>query len=623
MNKKYKILSNIDSPNDIRKLNQKDLAILSDEVAMYIHEVITELGGHYSSPLGVIELTIALHYVYNTPEDKIIWDVGHQAYPHKILTGRREQFLKIRKLNEISGFLKMDESPYDCYGAGHTSTSISAALGFAHMRDKNKTNEKVLAVIGDGAMTGGLAYEALNNLGFHRTQLTIVLNDNSLSISESVGALSKYLTKITTNPTYNKLRDNIWDMTGKIPVLSEPIRKILKKTEEGMKVSLTEGGFFEELGIRYIGPVDGHDIPELIRIFKTIKDINGPILLHVYTDKSRRIKHFESNDAVKYYSLSPSKKTNNSTTDNFTFSKAFGYSILQLAKNIDFRCITAAMEVGTGLSEFAKLYSDRHIDVAIAEQHALTYSSGIAASGNIPIVAIYSTFIQRAYDQIIHDIALQDLPVIICMDRAGLVGPDGPTHHGIFDIAFLRIIPNMIVTSPKDGFELHDLLFTALNANKAFSIRYGKIGTEYKENYKPKLLNIGSWEEIITGDDIIILSVGSMVSHAVEISQNLKKNKNINVAVINCRFIKPLDYDMLNEIKDKYKYIFTLEEGCITGGFGSSILEYFSRVEYNNIINLIGINDKFVDHGSRSELLELTGLSINKIYNKIIDVYEG
>jgi 1-deoxy-D-xylulose-5-phosphate synthase len=620
MNNFYKILSTINNPEDLKQLNTKELVILSDELASYIHDVISDIGGHYSSPLGVIELTIALHYVYNTPLDKLVWDVGHQAYAHKILTGRNEEFKKIRKFKEISGFLKMDESPYDCYGAGHTSTSISAALGFAHMRDKNNTKEKVLAIIGDGAMTGGLAYEALNNLGFHRTQLTIVLNDNSLSISESVGALSRYLTKITTNPSYNKLRDNVWDMTGKIPVLSEPIRKILKKTEEGIKVSLTEGGFFEELGIRYIGPVDGHNIPELIRVFNTIKEINGPILLHVYTDKSRRIKHFESDDAVKYYSLSPS---NSNKDNNFTFSKVFGNSILKLAKNFDFRCITAAMEVGTGLAEFAKLYNNRHIDVAIAEQHALTYSSGFAAAGGIPIVAIYSTFIQRAYDQIIHDIALQELPVIICMDRAGLVGPDGPTHHGLFDISFLRIIPNIIVTSPKDGYELHDLLFTALKANKMFTIRYGKIETNYKENYNPRLLDIGSWEKIMPGDDIIILSVGSMVSHAIDVANLLKENKNISTGVVNCRFIKPFDYNMLDDILKKYKYIFTIEEGSIQGGFGSSILEYTSKFKYNNIINLMGVDDEFIEHGSRNDLLDITNLSVAKVYNKVLEVYES
>tara|TARA_B100000579_G_scaffold433801_1_gene453288 strand:+ start:207 stop:2069 length:1863 start_codon:yes stop_codon:yes gene_type:complete len=620
MSSSYKILSKINDPSDLKKLDLNQLNRLADELAAYIHEIIYELGGHYSSPLGVVELTIALHYVYNTPEDKLVWDVGHQAYPHKILTGRREAFKKIRQRDGISGFLKIDESPYDCYGAGHTSTSISAALGFAHMRDKNKSNEKVLAIIGDGAMTGGLAYEALNNLGYHRTQLTVVLNDNSLSISESVGALSKYLTKITTNPIYNKLRSNVKDITEKVPVISDHLKKILKKTESGMKVSLTDGGFFEELGIRYIGPIDGHDLNELIRVFKTIKEIDSPVLLHIYTNKSKRIKHFNSNDAVKYYSLSGSKKKNN--LNSITFSKVFGKSVLSLAKDFDFRCITAAMDVGTGLSEFSKLYADRYIDVGIAEQHALTYSSGISASGNIPIVAIYSTFIQRAFDQIIHDIAIQNLPLIICMDRAGLVGPDGPTHHGIFDISFLRMIPNVIVTSPKDGFELHDLLFTALKVKKIFSIRYGKIDTNYKEDYIPKLLEIGSWDNLLEGDDIALLSVGSMVNHALEVAEKLKEKNNLNVGVINCRFIKPLDEKMLSKIMKKYKYIFTIEEGCLQGGFGSSILEYSSNCSYSNIINLIAIDNMFVDHGSRSELLDMTNLSPNKIYNKILEIYE-
>ena len=620
MNDTYKILPKIDIPDDLKKLSKSDLKILSDEISDYIHNVISELGGHYSSPLGVIELTIALHYIYNTPDDKIVWDVGHQAYAHKILTGRREAFSKIRQFNEISGFLKMDESPYDCYGAGHASTSISAALGFAHMRDLNKTGENIVAVIGDGAMTGGLAYEGLNNLGYHRTQLTVILNDNTLSISESVGALSKTLTRITTNPTYNKLRDNIWDVSGKIPMISKYIRNLLRKTEEGIKVSLTPGGFFEELGIRYIGPIDGHNIDELIRIFRSIKSIKGPLLLHVCTNKAKRIKNFGSKDAVKYYSLSPRSASSNS--NRYTFSKVFGKSILELAKDNSFLCITAAMKIGTGLSEFSKTYKNRHIDVAIAEQHAFTYASGISASGGIPIIAIYSTFIQRAYDQIIHDIALQNLPVIICIDRSGLVGADGPTHHGVFDMSFLRTIPNIIVTSPRDGFELHDLLYTALKANKIFSIRYGKINTEYNDAYKPQLLNIGEWNNISDGDDIILLAVGSMVQNAIEVSNLFKKNDNINIGVVNCKFIKPLDSKMLNDIKNQYKFIYTIEEGSISGGFGSSVLEYFSKNNYNNSIKLFGIKDKFIEHGSRKELLDLVNLSPEKIYKAIKGEYE-
>jgi len=620
MDNQFKILPKINSPDDLKKLSNTDLVLLSDEVSEYIHNTISVLGGHYSSPLGVIELTIALHYAYNTPKDKIIWDVGHQAYAHKILTGRRDKFSKIRQFNQISGFLKRDESPYDCYGAGHTSTSISAALGFAHMRDINKSNHNVVAVIGDGAMTGGIAYEGLNNLGYHRTQLTVVLNDNSLSISESVGALSKTLTKITTNPTYNKLRDNIWDVSGKVPVISKYIRKALKKTEEGVKASLTPGGFFEELGIRYIGPIDGHNIDEMIKIFKSIQSIKGPILLHVYTNKAKRIKNFGSSDAVKYYSLSPSSSKPKSNP--YTFSTVFGQSVLKLAKDNKFLCITAAMKVGTGLSEFSKKYKDRHIDVAIAEQHAFTYASGISAAGGTPIIAIYSTFVQRAYDQIIHDIALQKLPAVICMDRSGLVGPDGPTHHGVFDIPFLRAIPNIIITSPKDGFELHDLLYTAIKSNKIFSIRYGKINTDYNDDYKPKLLNIGQWENLFIGTDIILLAVGSMVQNALEVYELFKRNDNINIGVINCRFIKPLDYKMLDEINSKYKFIYTIEEGNLSGGFGSSILEYFSENNYNNYIKLFGIKDEFIDHGSRQELLDLVNLSSKTIYKTIKEDYE-
>ncbi|MBI44745.1 MAG: 1-deoxy-D-xylulose-5-phosphate synthase [Candidatus Marinimicrobia bacterium] len=619
-NKDYKILSKINNPNDLKGLSIGDLKLLSDDVSNYIHDVISKLGGHYSSPLGVIELTIALHYVYDTPNDKIVWDVGHQAYAHKILTERRDAFSKIRQFKEISGFLKIDESLYDCYGAGHTSTSISAALGFAHMRDIEKKKHNVLAVIGDGAMTGGLAYEGLNNLGYHRTQLTVVLNDNSLSISESVGALSKALTKITTNPIYNKLRDNIWDVSGKVPVISKYIRTALKKTEEGMKATFTPGGFFEELGIRYIGPIDGHNIGELIKVFESIKSIEGPVLLHVYTNKAKRIKDFGSDDAVKYYSLSPKGSTNKENT--YTFSNVFGKSMLNLADNNNFLCVTAAMKVGTGLAEFAKKYKDRHIDVAIAEQHALTYASGISAAGGVPVIAIYSTFIQRAYDQIIHDIALQKLPAVICLDRSGLVGADGPTHHGVFDIPFLRAIPNIIVTSPKDGFELHDLLYTAIKSRKIFSIRYGKIDTNYSDDYKPKLLNIGSWEYLIKGDSIILLAVGSMVESALEISSLFRNNDNLNISVVNCRFVKPLDYKMLDEINSKYSFIYTIEEGNISGGFGSSVLEYFSQKKYNSYVKLFGIRDEFIDHGSRMELLDSIGLSSQKMYEVIKEEYE-
>ena len=390
MDNSYKILNTINSPDDLKKLDIESINLLADEIALYIHNTVSDIGGHYSSPLGVVDLTLALHYVYNSPEDKIIWDVGHQAYSHKIITGRREQFANIRKLNEISGFLKRDENKHDIFGAGHASTSISSALGFAHSRDRKNKDSRVLCIIGDGAMTGGMAYEALNNLGYHRTQLTVILNDNSFSISESVGALSRYLTKITTHPKYNKLRDNIWKISGKLSGKNNLLRRLIKKTEEGMKVTLTPGGLFEELGIRYIGPIDGHDIKNLIKIFNSIKNINTPLLLHVYTDKTKRINENLSNDAIKYYSISKGKKDS-----SYTFSKVFGIAIEKLSNKNIFHCVTAAMKLGTGLDKFSKTFPDRYIDVGIAEEHAVTYAAGLCAAGEKVVIAIYSTFMQR------------------------------------------------------------------------------------------------------------------------------------------------------------------------------------------------------------------------------------
>jgi len=381
-----KILKNINSPEDVKKLSKSDLLLLSDEICNYIHDVVTDLGGHYSSPLGVVDMTIALNYVYSMPSDKIIWDVGHQAYAHKIITGRREEFSTLRQKDGISGFLKINESKYDAFGAGHASTSISAALGFAHARDQKNLKNKVVAIIGDGALTGGLAYEGLNNLGYHKTQLTVILNDNSLSISKSVGAISKYLTRITTNPTYNKLRKDIWNISGKIPTFSKQIQRFIKKAEGSIKAYLTPGSLFEELGLRYIGPIDGHDINEMINIFKTVRKMNTPVLLHVYTDKTRKLKQNES-DAIKYYSLSGKKSTTN-INNKISYSKVLGESLFNLANNFDFTCVTAAMKIGTGLSKYSDNYKNRYIDVGIAEGHAVTYAAGLSAAGILPIIPI-------------------------------------------------------------------------------------------------------------------------------------------------------------------------------------------------------------------------------------------
>ena len=611
------MLEGINAPEDLKNLSIKELYVLSNDVSELIKKTVKEHGGHYSSPLGVVDLTVALHYVYNSPEDKLIWDVGHQAYAHKILTGRRDTFKTIRKKNGLSGFLKRDESPHDIIGAGHATTSISSGLGLAHARDYNKNNFNVISIIGDGAMTGGLAYEGMNNLGFHRTQQTIILNDNSKSISQSVGALSGYLNKIITNPTYNKIRNDIWDITGKIPVISKVVRKFLKKSEEGIKGFLTPGILFEELGIRYIGPLDGHNLEEMIRVFNSIKNFKTPVLLHVFTRKGKKSSKAEL-DSTKYYSL-PGKDS--IASKGTSYSKILGHSLIKLTSGSKkFKCITAAMDIGTGISEFCRNYPDRYIDVGIAESHAVSYASGLATEGIVPIIAIYSTFMQRAYDQIMHDILLQDLPAVFCMDRAGLVGPDGPTHHGIFDISMLNSLPRIIITAPKDGNELFDLIYTGINSNKPFSIRYPKENCHrYNHNLEPLLIDIGKWEYLSKGENIALLAVGSMVKTCMDIKDDIEDFINEEITIINARFIKPIDENILNEISNNHKTIFTFEEGSEIGGFGSSILNYYSRKETAPQIYIKGIEDSFIQHGTREELLEITGLDRNSIFNFIIN----
>jgi len=616
---KFKILDKINNPDDLKLLSLDELNLLSKEISEYIHNTITKIGGHYSSPLGVVDMSIALHYAYNTPKDKIIWDVGHQAYAHKIITERKNEFQTIRQFKGISGFLKIDESKYDAFGAGHASTSISSALGFAHARDIKKEKHQVVCVIGDGALTGGMAYEGLNNLGYHRTQLTVVLNDNSFSISKSVGALSKYLTRITTNPTYNKLRNEIWNISNKIPLVSNQIKSFLRKTEGTVKSYLTPGILFEELGLRYIGPIDGHDIDNMIKVFNAVKSMNTPVLLHVYTDKS---KGFDSgnHDAIKSYSVSVEKAID--SNNKISYSKVLGEILYLLDDKFDFQCVTAAMEIGTGLQKFIKKSPNKYIDVGIAEEHAVTYSAGLSAAGVLPVVAIYSTFMQRSYDQIIHDIALQNLPAIFCMDRGGLVGNDGPTHHGVFDVAFMRSIPGLIVTAPSNGNEMYDLIYTAIKNKWIFSIRYPKENTIFNNNHKPKEIEIGSWDIIQHGENICILTFGSMLETCIEVAARQKRDNSINVTIVNCRFIKPIDISMISDLVVKHDNFLIVEEGVISGGFGSSILEYFSLNSINKNVKLIGINDKFTEQGTRKELMKLVGLdfnTINKTITKMLD----
>jgi len=610
---KYKYLNKINSPKDVRKLNINELNELSLEILNYIHKVINEIGGHYSSPLGAVDLTLALHYAYSTPKDKLIWDVGHQAYAHKIITGRKDQFKNIRQYKEISGFLKIDESEFDVFGAGHASTSISAALGIAHARDKMKQDHQVVAVIGDGGLTGGIAYEGLNNLGFHKTQLTVILNDNSYSISKSVGALSKYLTRIVTNPTYNKMRKDIWNLTDKIPTISKTIKNIIRKTEGSIKAYLTPGILFEELGLRYIGPIDGHDIENMIKVLKSIKEMKTPVLLHVHTNKSKSID-MDTKDAIKYYSL-PGTKNIKQKNDKISYSEVLGESLYKLAKIYDFECVTAAMGVGTGLKKYSNAFSDRYIDVGIAEEHAVTYSAGLSVAGKIPIIAIYSTFLQRAYDSIIHDIALQKLPAdIFCIDRAGLVGNDGPTHHGVFDINFMRSIPNLVVTAPKDGNEMLDILNLGISRKLILSLRYPKLNTTYDNDRVIQSIELGSWEILKEGSKICILTFGSMIENTLKAAKSLN---DVSITIVNCRFIKPLDNNLLNKLVKTHDYFISIEEGIISGGFGSSILEYFNKNNINKKIEVLGIDDEFTTHGDRESLLELCNLDVNFIIKKI------
>ncbi len=609
------MLEKINSPKDLKNLSIEELKIISNEISDLIKDTIEEHGGHYSSPLGVVDLTVALHHCYDSPNDKLVWDVGHQAYAHKILTGRRDSFKTLRQKDGISGFLKRSESVHDAIGAGHSTTSISSALGIAHARDNNNNNFNVVSIIGDGAMTGGMAYEAMNNLGFHRTQQTIILNDNSKSISASVGALSKYLSKIITNPTYNKIRSDIWDISGKIPVISDTIRKFLKKSEEGIKGFLTPGILFEELGIRYIGPIDGHNIDEMVKVFNSVKEIKTPVLLHIFTKKGIRSSKAEK-DSIKYYSLSGSKKDN---SVGVSYSEIVGKSLIKAnPDNNNFKCITAAMDIGTGIKEFCEKYPDKYIDVGIAESHAVSYASGLSTEGVVPVITIYSTFMQRAYDQIMHDILLQDLPAVFCMDRAGLVGPDGPTHHGVFDISMLNSLPNIVISAPKDGNELSNLIYTGILSGKAFAIRYpkGKCSS-YNVSASQNCIEIGQWEKLVNGSKVALLATGSMVEPCIRIKDEVSEFLGTDVTVVNSRFIKPIDKKMIESLIENHEYFFTFEEGSLIGGFGSSVLQYISEKNKNIKVFNKGIKDNFIEHGTRNELLKIAELDDQSLINYI------
>ena len=618
------LLPNIKSPADIRDFESNQLHQLCDEVRHYTIDVVTKIGGHLAPTLGVVELTVALHHVFNTPIDKLVWDVGHQGYAHKILTGRFEELKTIRQYKGLSGFLKRTESEYDVFGAGHASTSISAALGIAVARDHHGDDFRVCAVIGDGAMTGGLAFEGLNNAGHLRKQLLVILNDNEMSISPNVGAIRTHLTHIITNPLYNRVRDEIWRLTGSLPIGRKLTRTFIKKIEEGLKNLIVPGIIFDELGFRYFGPIDGHDVDELVHTLENIKNIKTPVLLHVITKKGKGMEVAEK-DPVGYHGVkaTPTPSTNGQPQPVVSgpppFQTVFGHLSREVArKNKEVVCITAAMREGTGLVPFEKEFPDRYYDVGIAEGHGVTFAAGLATEGMRPICAIYSTFLQRAYDHIIHDTAIQHLPVIFCMDRAGIAGEDGPTHHGALDIAYLRCIQDMIVAAPKNGNDFRNLLYTALDVtDQPFAIRYPKASSvEFDENGQAELLPIGSWEVERHGSEAVIMAIGPMVYDALCAAEQLAA-KGISCEVVNCQFIKPMDEAYLQTAVEKFKAVVTIEEGVIKGGFGDGVISWLSENGYKGCTKQMGLPDAYIEHGSRNLLLQELGLDTDGLVSAV------
>ncbi len=613
---KTKFLKDIDYPKDLKKLTVSDLPILCEEIRDYLLEVISKIGGHLGASLGVCELTVALHYVFNTPVDKIIWDVGHQGYIHKILTGRKLALKTIRQFGGISGFLKRSESEYDCFGAGHASTSLSAALGIATGRDFKKENYKVIAVIGDGAMTGGMAYEAMNNIGILKKDIIVILNDNRMSISPNVWAFQRYFNELITSDNFNKLRNKIWNITSKIDRKSDRLQLLLSRIEGGIKGIITPGMLFEALGFRYFGPINGHNVAKLTKILEDIKKLKGPILLHIITEKGKGPQYADKH-SQKLHALNPFDKTTGielKKSNYPAYTQIFGEALVELAKKNDKLIgICAAMPDGTGLNYLQKEIPDRYFDVGIAEQHAVTFSAGLATEGYKPVVAIYSTFLQRAFDQIIHDIALQNLNVIFAIDRGGLVGADGPTHHGSFDLSYLRMIPNMVIMAPKDENELRNMLYTATLYDKGpVAIRYPRaegVGVKLG-NFKEII--IGKAEILKKGSDIALLAVGNMVTHSLKAAELLQE-KGINAEVINMRFVKPLDAVILKNVFDNFQKIVTIEDNSIIGGFGSAISEFAEQYGYKNDILMHGLPDKFIEHGSLDELYSLLKLDAKGI----------
>ncbi len=606
-----RILDTIDGPGDLKGLSLEDLERLAEEIRGEICRVVSANGGHLAPSLGVVELTIALHTVFSCPADKIIWDVGHQSYAHKLLTGRRERFDTLRTENGLSGFPRIDESPCDAFGTGHAGTAISAALGLAAARDIRGAGGKVVAVVGDGSMTCGLTFEGLNNADAARRGILVILNDNKMSISSSVGALARYLTDVISTDAYNKLKRDIWDLTGHIPAVKEPVRNILSRVEKSLKTFLVPGVWFERLGFRYFGPVDGHDIAGLIQILSQLEKLPGPRLLHILTTKGKGYC-FAEEDAAKFHGVSAFELENGLAKEKAaspSYSHVFGETLTDLAAERDTICaVTAAMTDSTGLAAFAERYPTRFFDVGIAEEHAVTFAAGLASNGLKPFVAIYSSFLQRAYDNILHDVALQKLPVVFCLDRAGFVGEDGPTHHGVFDLSFLRHIPNLVVAAPRDENTFRDLLaFAAGYMDGPVAIRYPRGGGPGAPAREIRPVEPFRGEVLREGGDAAILAVGSMVPVA-ETAAGLLAAEGIAARVVDMRFVHPLDTALLDGIARERIPVVTVEENAAAGGFGSAVLEYFAAQGGANRVRIMGIPDAFIEHASRERLLERCGL---------------
>lgn len=613
------MLEKINSPQDLKKLTLEEKTLLAKEIREYILDIVSKNGGHLASNLGVVELTIALHSVFDVPKDKIVWDVGHQTYVHKILTGRKEELKTLRKLDGIAGFPKTNESEADCFNTGHSSTSISAALGMARARDIKNEHNSVLAVIGDGALTGGMAIEALNDAGYSRSKITVILNDNEMSISKNVGGLNMFLSKLRTKKLYTKSNVSAKKIILKIPVVGRPFVRLVQKAKRSIKQLIIPKMFFEDIGFTYLGPVDGHNIQELENILRLSKQVDTPVLIHVLTKKGKGYEIAEKNPD-KFHSISPFNIETGEVkkAKSKDYSAVFGEKLVSLAeKNDKIVAITASMKDGTGLTKFQKQFPKRFFDIGIAEQHAVGLAAGMAKAGMIPVVPIYSSFYQRAYDQVIHDVAIQNLPVIMCVDRAGIVGSDGETHQGLLDMAFFRLVPNLTIMAPKNFKELEQMLEFAVNLNKPVVIRYSRGGEDNIDINTDLEIKNGKAEILKDGTDITIVAIGKMVSRAYRIADKLKQN-NIDAQVINARFLKPFDNNTVKNAIEKTKAVVTIEDGTIINGLATAVNEIIINE------NLVGIKiknfaypDIYVKHGTVDELEKIYGLDEENITEKI------